>query len=90
MPRRQVLLSTGPERRGQDKETVMTDQTPQSECLEGDPREIARLNDCLREHVARPGNDRVVMTVGVAELIGDVARCGGFRNVPRCCARSRR
>jgi hypothetical protein len=65
----------------------MTDQTPQSERLESGPREIARLNDCLGEHIASPVNDRVVMTVGVAELIGDVALCRGFRNVPRCCAR---
>jgi len=57
----------------------MADQTPQSERLESGPREIARLNDCLREHIASPGKDQVVMTVGVAELIGDVALFRGFR-----------
>jgi len=57
----------------------MADQTHPSERLESGPREIARLNDRLREHIASPGNDRVMMTVGVAELIGDTALFRGFR-----------
>ena len=57
----------------------MADQTPQSEYPEGGPREIARLNDWLRDHITSPGNNRVVMTTGIAALIGDVSLFRGFR-----------
>lgn len=57
----------------------MADQTPQFERREGGPREIARLNDWLREHITSPGNNRVVMTSGIATLIGDVTLFRGFR-----------
>lgn len=58
----------------------MVEQTPQPRRTEGGPREIARLNDWLRENITRPGQNRVVMTIGVAELIGDVALFRGFHN----------
>ena len=57
----------------------MTEQTPQSERPQGGPREIARLNDQLRENITNPGNNRVVMTIGIAALVGDVALFRGFR-----------
>ena len=57
----------------------MAEQTPQSERREGGPQEIARLNDGLRETITNPGTNRVVMTAGVAALIGDVALFRGFR-----------
>jgi hypothetical protein len=56
----------------------MAEQMPQSERA-GGPREIARLNDWLREHITNPGNNRVVMTAGIADLVGDVALFRGFR-----------
>ncbi len=57
----------------------MSEQTPQSGRPEGGPSEIARLNDWLRENITSPGNNRVVMTIGIAALIGDVAQFRGFR-----------
>lgn len=57
----------------------MTEQTPQSERPARGPAEIARLNDLLREHITTPGHNRVVMTIGIATLIGDVALFRGFR-----------
>lgn len=58
----------------------MAEQTPHSEGRpEGSPREIARLNDWLRENITGPGHNRVVMTIGIAALIGDVALFRGFR-----------
>ncbi|KRB93226.1 DUF3768 domain-containing protein [Sphingomonas sp. Root720] len=56
----------------------MAKQTPQSERPEGGPRKIARLNDWLREHITSPGANRVVMTAGIAALIGDVTLFRGF------------
>jgi hypothetical protein len=38
---------------------------------------IAQLNDALRQHLTQPGHNRVVMTIGVQDLIGDVSL---FRN----------
>ena len=57
----------------------MANQTLQSERPTSGPREIARLNDLLRDTITSPGHNRVVMTVGIAELIGDVALFRGFR-----------
>ena len=57
----------------------MAEQTHQSEAPEGGPREIARLNDRMRENITRPGTNRVVMTAGIAALIGDVTLFRGFR-----------
>ena len=57
----------------------MAEQTPQSERADGGPREIARLNDWLREHITSPGNNHVLMTAGIADLVGDVALFRGFR-----------
>lgn len=57
----------------------MAEQTPQSEHLAGGTREIARLNDWLREHLTSPGANRVMTTIGIAALIGDVAVFRGFR-----------
>ena len=38
---------------------------------------ITALNDALRANITNPGHDRIVMTAGVAALIGDVSlfRC---------------
>jgi len=38
---------------------------------------IAHLNDTLRQNLTQPGHNRVVMTIGIQELIGDVSL---FRN----------
>ena len=57
----------------------MSEQTPPSSRREIAHDEIARLNDGLRAHLTSPGNNRVVMTAGIAELIGDVALFRGFR-----------
>ena len=40
--------------------------------------EIARLNDGLRASPTAPGHNRVVMTQGIAALIGDMSRYAGF------------
>lgn len=57
----------------------MAEQTPQTERSEGGAREIARVNDWLRDNITAPGANRIVMTVGIAALIGDVALFRGFR-----------
>ncbi len=57
----------------------MAEQTPQPGRPKGGPREIARLNDWLRENITSPGNNRVTMTIGIAALIGDVAEFRNFR-----------
>ena len=57
----------------------MAEQMPQSERANGGPREIAGLNDWLREHITSPGNNRVLMTAGIVDLVGDVALFRGFR-----------
>lgn len=56
----------------------MAEHTPQSDRPASGAPEIARLNDWLREHITRPGNNRVVMTAGIADLIGDVSLFRGF------------
>lgn len=55
----------------------MAEQSPHSENAKGGASAIARLNDLLRHNIHAPGRDRVMMTSGVAELIGDVSL---FRN----------
>lgn len=57
----------------------MAEQTPQSNHTKGGAAEIARLNDWLREHLTAPGNNRVVMTSGIADLMGDVTLFRNFR-----------
>lgn len=57
----------------------MAEHPPQSERPEFDHREIARLNDGLRENITSPDHNRVVMTAGIADLIGDVALFRSFR-----------
>ncbi len=57
----------------------MAEQTPQSNHAKGGVAEIARLNDWLREHLTAPGNNRVVMTSGIADLIGDISLFRNFR-----------
>ncbi|GHH25372.1 hypothetical protein GCM10008023_38690 [Sphingomonas glacialis] len=57
----------------------MADQTFTSERPKGGPTEIARLNDWLRAHITAPVNNRIVMTSGIADLIGDVSIFRGFR-----------
>ena len=57
----------------------MAEETPQPARLKGGHQEIARLNDWLRDNLTSPGANRVVMTMGIAELIGDVALFRGFR-----------
>ena len=58
----------------------MAEQTPHSDRAKDGVIKIARLNDWLREHITAPGNNRVVMTIGIAELIGDVSLFRGWRN----------
>jgi hypothetical protein len=79
MPRRSCRLSNGPDRRGCGKETIMAEQTPSSARREIAHPEIARLNDWLRANLTNPGGNRVVVTAGIAGLIGDVALFRGFR-----------
>ena len=55
----------------------MSDATPRPASTAEAASAIARLNDRLRDHITQPGTDRVMMTSGIAELIGDV---GIFRN----------
>jgi hypothetical protein len=40
---------------------------------------IAQLNDALRQSIHNPGIDQVVMTAGVADLIGDTSLFRGFQ-----------
>ena len=56
----------------------MAEQTSTPERRETDHRAIAQLNDHLRAHLTRPGHNRVVMTAGIAELIGDTSLFRGF------------
>ncbi|WP_157137067.1 DUF3768 domain-containing protein, partial [Sphingomonas sp. PAMC 26617] len=58
----------------------MAEQTPHSDRAKGGVTEIARHNDWLREHITAPGNNRVMMTSGIADLIGDVSLFRGWRN----------
>lgn len=57
----------------------MAEEKPQTARPKHDHREIAQLNDWLRENLTSPGANRVVMTAGIAELAGDVALFRGFR-----------
>lgn len=57
----------------------MSDQTPQTAQPASDRREIARLNDALRANITQPGANRVMMTSGIADLIGDVTVFRNFR-----------
>ena len=57
----------------------MAEDTPETARPKHDHHEIARLNDWLRENVTSPGANRVMMTAGIADLIGDVALFRGFR-----------
>lgn len=57
----------------------MAEQTPSPARREIAHHEIALLNDWLRANLASPGSNRVVMTIGIAKLIGDVALFRGFR-----------
>ncbi len=57
----------------------MAENAPQPARPAIDHLEIARLNDWLRDNITSPGTNRVVMTVGIAELVGDVALFRGFR-----------
>lgn len=40
---------------------------------------IATLNDALRQNLTQPGHNRLVMTLGVQDLIGDVSLFRNFR-----------
>src|SRR3546814_12013782 len=40
---------------------------------------IAALNDSLRRSICSPGRNQIVMTAGVAALVGDVSLFRGFR-----------
>lgn len=57
----------------------MAEQTPQPDRATGGASAIACLNDWLRNNIHAPGRNRVVMTRGVAELIGDVSLFRNFR-----------
>lgn len=57
----------------------MAEETPQSARREVRHDEIARLNDWLRANLTSPGANRVVMTQGIAALVGNVALFRGFR-----------
>ena len=57
----------------------MADDHPQPARSEVRHDEIARQNDWLRANLTSPGANRVVMTQGIAALIGDIALFRGFR-----------
>ncbi len=57
----------------------MADQTSTSGAPKGGPSEIARAQRLAPRSYHRPGNNRVVMTSGIADLIGDVSLFRGFR-----------
>jgi len=57
----------------------MVDQTPQPGQPEGGTAKIAALNDWLRENIAKPGHNHVVLTIGIAALIGDASLLRNFR-----------
>ena len=57
----------------------MAEKTPQPARPQANHHEIARLNDWLRGNLTNPGANRVVMTAGIVELIGDVTLFRGFR-----------
>lgn len=57
----------------------MPDPLPPSVSPADAIRDIARLNDWLRDHLTQPGANRVMMTSGIAELIGDVSIFRNFR-----------
>ena len=42
------------------------------------PHVIAALNDWIRAHMSEPGHNRITMTQGIAELIGDTSQFLGF------------
>jgi hypothetical protein len=53
-------------------------QHPSERPEERSPVAIAALNDQLRGNLTRPGCDRVVLTPGIAALIGDTSLFAGF------------
>ena len=57
----------------------MAEHTPQTDRAKAGAGEITRLNDWLREHLTAPGSNRVVITSGIADLIGDVSLFRNFR-----------
>lgn len=57
----------------------MAEQTPQNARPSIRHDAIARLNDQLRANLTSPGTNRVVMTQGIAALVGDVALFRNFR-----------
>lgn len=57
----------------------MADPAPQFGQFDHGPLAIARLNDALRANLSQPGRNRVVMTTGIAAMIGDVSQFRGFR-----------
>lgn len=57
----------------------MAEHTPQPDRAKGGASAIACLNDWLRDNIHAPGRNRIVMTQGVAELIGDVSLFRNFR-----------
>ena len=56
----------------------MTHRPAEGTAKQVDPRMIAILNDGLRERLTAPGRNRVVMTQGIAAVIGDVSCYAGF------------
>lgn len=76
-------LSEGPDRRGLTqfgKSNVMADPH-NDKALSADQRvaTIAQLNDGLRHSIQNPGINQVVMTAGVADLIGGTSLFRGFQ-----------
>ncbi len=51
----------------------MAEETPQTDRAKAGAGEITRLNHWLRQHLTAPGNNRLVMTSGIANLIGDLS-----------------
>lgn len=57
----------------------MAEQTPKPGGAKGGAADIAEQNDWLRANIHAPGTNRIVMTAGVADLIGDTSLFRGFR-----------
>src|SRR3546814_3871382 len=63
----------------QHQEAVMPDTDVSRTHQSSAKRALAALNDALRTDTTNPGHNRIMMTAGVAALIGDVTRFRGFQ-----------
>src|SRR3546814_16449576 len=65
---------------GQIRSVLMSQSSPNARSQAERIARVAELNDALRRSIHSPGRNQIVMTAGVAALIGDVALFRGFRD----------